>query len=657
MKRVFRFCLFAASLALTASCFLYYTHRDTEDHHHRDAPQKNENYYRSLENFDDFKEIQGDPLSGKFRDVLSVKVVYEIRTGLLYFVSSSRYRYHYNFCAEALYNTESLEVFNSLNYGSSPRREYYLANLNFYTQSNTYALEFTSDDQIDATGVTTLYTAVKDHSWLKDSLKVLISSDHLSLLKNSGLAVPVVEASDIFNGQHYQPLNEGVSYGILRLTPSLKQSGTTVRPTDIIITKGTPATVPFCAGIITDCYQTPLSHINVLCHNRDIPSAAVTDIWLRTDLTALVGKPVKLSVTKDSVLIEAASSEQVADWLKSKIPVKATILSYDLSEQRVIPVDRFGLSDRKSIGNKAANFGELARISRKNSGNYLVPEGAFAIPFYFYQKHLSDPSIQRELNVLKQLPAGAPPETVSAALKRIRSAIKAKALDSSLLNQVTVMIIAGHAGNTYRFRSSSNAEDQAGFSGAGLYESKTGILGDTSRSIEKAIKNVWASSWNDEAWLERSFYGIDQQSTMMGILAHRSFPDESANGVAVTTNLYRQHFPGFTINVQRGEVSVVAPPDSVTCEQFVCMNANDIAADAHFISADYLTYSNINKGKPVLSQPQIAQLYHALDRIKSFYFYRLSGSDIPEYYDFALDVEFKFDKDGRLYIKQVRPYR
>jgi|GEM_PF-3513114 len=112
----------------------------------------------------------------------------------------------------------------------------------------------------------------------------------------------------------------------------------------------------------------------------------------------------------------------------------------------------------------------------------------------------------------------------------------------------------------------------------------------------------------------------------------------------------------FPINVQINEVPVVSPPDSVTCEQFIALAGSDINPLNREIAADYITYSNINHSKPVLTHQQIKTLYLALDAVQQHYLYNVrrpySGAN-----NVALDMEFKFDKNGKLYIKQVRPYR
>lgn len=55
----------------------------------------------------------------------SVKVVHEIATGRVYFVSFSRYQLHFDFCREELGYTRRYENFNDDQYTGSSLRLYY----------------------------------------------------------------------------------------------------------------------------------------------------------------------------------------------------------------------------------------------------------------------------------------------------------------------------------------------------------------------------------------------------------------------------------------------------------------------------------------------------------------------------------------------------
>ena len=618
-----------------------------------------DNYYSELKTVDDFMDLEGEPLSDKFNNVSSVKVVYELKTGIIFYVNSAKFRYHYEFCQKMLNGFTTLESFNLLNYGNSAGREYVLANLNYYSGLSAYALEFVSCDQLSSSNVKMIYNAVSKTSFIKDSLKVLISTGTLVDLDNSKkLPMPRIYVNEIYKNQPYQLLNAGISYGILRKVNDIEKDYIKVGKRDIIIIHGTPMNVPVCSGIITDLYQTPLSHINVLCHNRNILSAVRTDIWKTGKYDKLIGMPVTVTATPDSISFSPCSMDEVNKFCQASKITKIVTLHSNLTVKHIVPVRDFGLLQKDIVGNKAAGLGELSRITKREKDLFYVPEGAFAIPFYFYNKHVSDPTISREINELLSNPVYLQSrDAAKLQLKKIRNAIKKKPLDEALLSEIEQTIKTNSVGNSYRYRSSSNAEDMEGFSAAGLYVSKTGTLGDTGKSIEKAIKNVWASTWDEKAYLERLDAGIDQRTIMMGILCHRNFPDEIANGVVITRHLYRDDVPGITVNVQKGEVSVVSPPDSVACEQFICEFGGDYNMLSKDILTDYISYSSINGNKPLLDKRQIDILYHAIYRVKSYYYYNTPANNRPSYDRYALDIEFKFDKNGKLYLKQCRPYK
>ena len=203
----------------------------------------------------------------------------------------------------------------------------------------------------------------------------------------------------------------------------------------------------------------------------------------------------------------------------------------------------------------------------------------------------------------------------------------------------------------FRFRSSTNAEDLDDFNGAGLYDSKTGIIGDSIKTFEKAIKQVWASVWNEASYNERELFGIDQQNIAMGVLVHRSFPDELANGVIITKNIFRENIPGITVNVQKGENSVVKPEKGEICEQFVAYHFNDGKDETDF-DIDYTSNSNLNNNEPLLTRKEMSNLYDVSKKIETkMYRYWRKNQFHP------VDIEFKIVGEKRdLYIKQVRPF-
>jgi phosphoenolpyruvate synthase/pyruvate phosphate dikinase len=186
-----------------------------------------------------------------------------------------------------------------------------------------------------------------------------------------------------------------------------------------------------------------------------------------------------------------------------------------------------------------------------------------------------------------------------------------------------------------------------------LYDSKSAVLNDPDKTIQNAILEVWASLWNERAFYERELFHIDHQSCAMGVLIHRSFPDEQANGVLITRNLYRDRYQGITVNVQKGEASVVTPDSGVTCDEFYVHSFN---IPGHELSIDYRSTSSINDHKAILKDKEIQQLYHTSLLIEKhinrlWRTYHMCDRNMP------LDIEFKLEgSDRELYIKQVRAY-
>lgn len=253
--------------------------------------------------------------------------------------------------------------------------------------------------------------------------------------------------------------------------------------------------------------------------------------------------------------------------------------------------------------------------------------------------------------------AGNPKER-DAKLKELRKDMKAAPVNPEFLALVRDKLAADYPGVRMRFRSSTNAEDLDGFTGAGLYTSKSADLNDPESPIEDAIRKVWASVWFFRAFEERSYRSISHLEVGMALLVHRSFPDEYANGVAITANIYDStgQNPAFYINVQRGEESVVKPQPGVSSDEILY----------HYYTegqpAIYMRHSTeVPKGEHVLSAAQVNELGKALAAIHTHFAesYGPSSDDPTAFY--GMDVEFKFDdlEPGgaiELQVKQARPH-
>ena len=606
----------------------------------------------------DFTILQGSPLAQKFGAVNSIKAIYEIASKKLYFLNSHKYRLHYEFVSNYLKTYQDLGYFNHWEYSDKNQRKYVLCNVNHYENSDYYTLEFFSDDKVKAELVTETFKAIQTATFFGKKLKLLLNSAEMSQ-KSAKIAldIPRLPIDSIYQNQVYQPLNRKTAYGYLRKVAVKDFKNTRFHADDIVLTDGLPNDFPLVAGMITTQFQTPLCHINLLSANRGTPNAALKTAWTDPKIAALINEWVYVQVTDDSLILHKADTNTKSLKKKARKPI---VLQTDSKVKNLVEMKDLSYQKTSLVGGKAANFAEMQKITLENGQKLNMPAGSFAIPVYFYLQHIEknnlSPLIEAILtdNALKN-----DRKKLDSALKVLRKKIKAAPIDATLLKSIEKRIRQnGTKQKAYRFRSSTNAEDIPGFNGAGLYDSKTGILGDKEKTIEKAIKQVWASLWNIRAFEEREYFAIDQRSLAMGILVHQAFGDEELNGVAITKNIYRKDYPSFTINAQKGEISVVLPPsDTIICEQFL-INFSEYVSGVEGIALEYISNSSLNAGKPLLTEAEIQTLAKYLEAIKKHYYYHTSyGLKCADIFEFGMDVEFKLaPKTRKLYVKQARMF-
>ena len=595
----------------------------------------------------DFIALQREPLSSKYSQVQAVKVIYDLKTKEIYYISNS-FQYHNKFCQTVLGYNEPLGIFNRDNYGTDrDKRQYLLANINFFSSRKEYILELSPSDQMLISDITLLHNRVAETSFLTPDVKLILNSARL-INSESKLTIPFIKPEEIYKNQNFQSVSKFTGKGKLRKIELSELSNSSIDEDDIILINGTPLQLAGVSGIITTDLQTPLSHLSILGQNRKIPVMALKDAWDDENINSLIGKQVELTVSIDGFTISEA------DGLSNpKKERKRLYLKKNLNEKELIKAKDFNRKTANYCGYKAENFGILYQLAEKM--DFSVPEAAFGIPFYYYQQHAEKSEV---IGLITQLENHSNPKEL---LSTIREKIKSTPVDSTLILNIENQLEGMSSFNRFRFRSSTNAEDMKGFSGAGLYSSKTALTGsnivekDEGKTIENALRKVWASLWKDSAYDERAYFNIQQEDVMMGILVHRSFPDEEVNGVAISKNIYRENNLGFVVNAQLGDSSVVQPNPAITCDQFICYPTQESGFYTQNQTIEIITTSSLNDFNLVMTSDEIYRLANVIQGIKKYFYYRdFTSATFNEY---ALDFEFKLEKDSReLYLKQVRPF-
>lgn len=499
-------------------------------------------YLNSLPGKYAFDKMQSVPFNHLYGDVNSVKIVYSIKDDRIYYINSAKYLVHYDFAQQALGYLNGPEIFSSQNYKANPDRRYILGYLNYFKSSDTYTLDFHVGNGANCEDIKLVYDKIFATSYIGKKLFLNVSTD-----AQRACDVPKITDVELYKGQNYQALNNASFFGYLRKIDISKVEKTYLSRHDIAVVNGIPGDISVVAGIITTEFQTPLSHINVLSHNRRTPNMALKNAWTNPLINKLENKLVYLAVTLDSFEIrEATLAEANVFWNKCEPSVIHT-LKRDTLTRGLVSLTNADYKSVSVVGGKAANYAEMMKITFQDYNKRIpLPENAFAIPFYYYQQHLKknglDIFIGKMLRDSLFYKDGIYKEKL---LTQLQDSIKTSPLDPQLIE-----LVKQHMTGSMRFRSSTNAEDIEGFNGAGLYDSYTGKPGNKEKPFENAIRKVWASLWNVRAFDEREYFKIDQRSIAMGVLVHRSFPAEAANGVVITKNFYNKYNEGMVINVR-----------------------------------------------------------------------------------------------------------
>lgn len=593
-----------------------------------------------------FNMLQGYPINPVYGEVKSINLLYSINDRKIYYANSNKYFIHFDFASTYLGYPKGHAVFNREQYVNNPNRIYILAIINHFTSSGIYTIEFFAGDQLECSQIETVYNKVVETTYVGDKLRLFVNSPHW----DSCSGVPAISSDELYSGQNYQPLNTEENFGYLKKIPVDELPDTYLGRHDILLLNGIPIDVSVVAGIITTEFQTPLSHINVLSHNRGTPNMALRDGWENPGLNNLLDKLVYLNVTLDSFFIREASLQEAQDFWNGKDPQTPHILELDTITDGLVELSGASVRSVSSIGGKAANLSELAKITVTGYGKLPLPEGAFAIPVYYYWQHLKKYGLHTFIDkMLKDTVFMTNAAFRENQLAILRDSIKHSPIDTALLRLVNEHLAPLKDFKNIRFRSSTNSEDISGFNGAGLYDSYTAIIGDSDKTIEKAIRKTWASLWNFAAFEERDYFKIDHQSVAMAVLVHRSFPSEAANGVAITKNLYNPNNPAITINVQIGEISVVKPTENYLPDQIIFYTYPDTSD-----IIEYINHSNVPgmEGKTVMTSGELKVLKDFCMAI--YYHYCILYVECN-----PIDIEFKVDiVDGerKIYIKQARLY-
>jgi hypothetical protein len=622
----------------------------------------------------DFDLIASEPLDSSIPGARSSKTVLDLSdSDRFYFINSQKYLIHYDFVSAVLTGAEGLPPigdlagFNTTEY-FSPERRFVLGAITYYEEPDVWAYEIAPYDTASPEFIAQAYNAIVDNAYFGEDLFFHPSSEVQEKERVPELPpeVNVITTDELFAGITYQPLNLGCSTGLLTFHTAEEVDGTPIYYREIAVLDAVPNDIGIVAAIITDAFQTPLSHINVLSQNRGSPNMALIGAYEDPTLRALENKWVELCVEGFDWGVKEITAEEAEEWWQLNKPEPLDAEPMDLSITELMDAEdlidqSLTLSEAIAIkipafGGKMTHFGGLALIGEECP----VPD-AFGVPMFYYNQFMEQNGFWGRVDSwLDPMHPDHDPLFLSDPLHRqeqlelLQADMQVAPIDGVFIAELEAKLNSEFPGERMRFRSSTNAEDLGEFTGAGLYTSNSGTPGDPNESVEDAVRATWSSVWNPRAYDERDYYSIDHTLVGMALLVHRSFPFEEVNGVAITNNIFDTtgYEPAFYINAQIDDWSVVLPEIGVTSDQILYYY------DQAGQPVVYIGHSSlIPSGWTVMDTEQLFMLGTALASIRQYF--------MPAYGDrafYAMDTEFKFEDDftadgsRQLFMKQARPY-
>jgi hypothetical protein len=450
--------------------------------------------------------------------------------------------------------------------------------------------------------------------------------------------------SDIAREQEYQALNVAKGLGRIHIIEKLDEH-VEIGFNEILVLNEVPVTLPPVAGIITTKPSTPLSHINLLAKSWGVPNAYVKDA--QNLFRGYDGWWVSFETKGDSYVLKRADQNQLAEYQNRLLARRALMTPRsDMSIRRLAPLREQRSRDIVAFGGKSANLGEVmnARLA-----GIVVPNG-FAIPFYYYDQFIKENKLDEPIfEMMNDQRFVHDPAYRRDRLAAMRGRIQQAKINDRLQVEVLRILEKEYAGKGVFVRSSSNSEDLPNFSGAGLYTTVPNVRDP--KLVLEAIKTVWASLWNFEAYEARERAGVDHSKVFMGVLIQEGVNSESS-GVMITTDPYnRENNDTIYISAKRGLGIKVVEGKKIAEQILFSPRSNSVKVLTRSEEDSLLTFDesggvkevSISGDRAVLTDDVARRLARAAERIK-----RVFGGK-------QQDIEWAYMR-GQIFIVQARPF-
>ncbi|HWN09532.1 MAG TPA: PEP/pyruvate-binding domain-containing protein [Pyrinomonadaceae bacterium] len=559
----------------------------------------------------------------------------------IYYVNTKKYAFHKDFVNGTYLSLERGKEFFENNYLKENRR-FILGSLAYQTPIKRWTFEYWEGtlippDQVKLTSDIINGSFFAPVAYKPNSLRQEEESRRIAGLQR-------VLQSDIAREQSYQALNVAKGIGRIHVISKMDDH-VEIGSNEILVLDEVPIHLPPVAGIITSQPSTPLSHINLLAKGWGVPNAYVKNAT--TLLKQYDGWWVTFDARRDAYEIKRADVDQLREYQR-RLAQRQDVMKpkFDLSETRLLGLAQQRARASLAFGGKSANLGEVmnARLP-----GIAVPDG-FTIPFYYYDQFVKANKIDDVIyTLLNDQKFVHDPAYRRARLVELRDKVQKGKFDEALRARIVKRVTQEFAGKGLFVRSSSNSEDLPKFSGAGLYTTVPNVRGD--QPLIDAIKTVWASLWNFEAYEARERASVDHSKIFMAVLIQEGINSESS-GVMITADPFdKDNREAIYISAKRGLGIKVVEGKRVAEQIIFRQRANAIQVLTRSDEESLLTFDErggvkeiaITGERVVLNDDVVRRLVRAANSIR-----RVFGNRDQ-------DIEWAYMK-GQIYIVQSRPF-
>lgn len=553
----------------------------------------------------------------------------------IYYVNSQKYRFHKDFLLANYLVARGEDVFTPIYINEN--RRFIVGTIAWQKTVDKYTFELWEGDMASGDLIKLAYETINKTfyapvAYKPNSLRQDEATENLGIVR--------ISADEIQKNQEYLALNIGKAVGRIHIIDKLDDT-VEIGDNEILVLKELPINLPPVRGIIVAKPSTPLSHINILAKGWNIPNVYIKDAdkLLKEYDTWWVDFDAKLT----DYSIKRADLEDV----KNNASPDQTAAPSNLQVTKLASLREMRKKDSVIYGSKSANLGEMmnARIP-----NVVVPDG-FTVPFYWYDEFMKENGFDKIISGLMfDNNFVHNPRYRRQKLEEFRRTIESGRINPELKAEILRKWKTELGGRAVFVRSSSNAEDLPNFSGAGLYDTVKNVK--TGEKLIEAVKTVWSSLWNFDAYEARVRNYVDQDSVYMSALIQVGV-DMDSGGVMFTKDPFDAE--------NKGAVYISAVwghNDPITANKFVpeqvLFNPKSNAVQVLTLSQQEsvlkfgangdLVESNEAVKRRVLNDQNIRGLVKVAAQVKKTF-----GGKKEQ------DIEWGI-MNGKIYLLQARPY-